>query len=185
MMLAKDHAFRLGVFVAILLFNMIRGSPAAAQTPAKVEARTITLGIVSEINQKEIEAHFQDFVRYLARKLSSTSKIEGRIVFAPTQSRLSNLLTERKVDFYMESPYPTHMINNVYGSGKLLLRRWKGGMADYHASIFTNRNGPTKSLDDLKGKIIVFEDRRIDFGLFPAEIISYEKGIHTFAEDRN
>ena len=104
-----------------------------------MEAKTITLGIVAETNQKEIEERFRDFVRYLGRKLSSTSTIEGNIVLAPTQSRLANLLSERKADFYMESPHPTYMINSVYGAGKLLLRRWKGGMADYHASIFTTK----------------------------------------------
>ena len=138
MMFVTKHARRLAIVSAILLFEVILGSHAVGQTPGRSEAKTITLGIVAETNQKEIEAHFQDFVRYLARKLSSTSKIEGRIVLAPTQSRLANLLSERKADFYMESPHPTYMINNVYGAGKLLLRRWKGGMADYHASIFTN-----------------------------------------------
>ena len=58
----------------------------------------------------------------------------------------------------MESPYPTYLINDVYGAGKLFLRRWKGGMADYRALIFTKTDGDTKRLEDLKGKIIAFED---------------------------
>jgi ABC transporter, phosphonate, periplasmic substrate-binding protein len=58
----------------------------------------------------------------------------------------------------MESPHPTYLINNVYGSGKLLLRRWKGGMSDYHGIIFTKKGGDTKRLEDLRGKLIAFED---------------------------
>ncbi len=146
------------------------------QTPAGSEAKTITLGIVASTNQKEIEAHFQDFVRYLAKKLSSASTIEGRVVLVPTQSRLSNLLTEKKVDFYMESPHPTYMINDVYGAGKLLLRRWKGGMADYHASIFTNRDGETKRLEDLKGKVIAFEDSESTSGYFLPKLFLTKRG---------
>jgi len=176
MMLAKDHAFRLAVSVAILLFNMILGSRAAAQTPGKIEARTITLGIVSEINQKEIEEHFQNFIRYVAAKLSSASKLEGKVVLAPTQSRLANLLTARKADFYMESPYPTFLINGVYGAGKLLLRRWKGGMADYHALIFTNKDSETKRLEDLKGKVIAFEDPESTSGYFLPKLFLTKKG---------
>ena len=176
MMFFRKHARRLAIVPAILLLEVILGSHAVGQTPGRSEVKTITLGIVAATNQKEIEAHFQDFVRYLARKLSSTSKIEGRIVFAPTQSQLSNLLTERKVDFYMESPHPTYMINNVYGAGKLLLRRWKGGMADYHASIFTNRNGETKGLEDLKGKIIAFEDAESTSGYFLPKLFLTKKG---------
>ena len=176
MMLAKDHAFRLAVFAAIFLFNMMPGSRAEAQTPGKIEARTITLGIVSEIDQKEIEEHFQNFVRYVAAKLSSASKLEGKVVMAPTQSRLANLLTARNADFYMESPYPTFLINGVYGAGKLLLRRWKGGMADYHALIFTNKDGDTKRVEDLRGKIIAFEDPESTSGYFLPKLFLTKKG---------
>jgi len=144
--------------IAALLFDIIPGSQAMGQTPGRVEAKTITLGIVAEINQKEVEENFRDFVRYVARKLSTASALEGRIAMAPTQARLASLLTERKADFYMESPHPTYLINSVYGAGKLLLRRWKGGMAEYHALIFTNRNGEIKRLEDLRGKIVAFED---------------------------
>ncbi|MGH7873236.1 MAG: phosphate/phosphite/phosphonate ABC transporter substrate-binding protein [Candidatus Binatia bacterium] len=162
---------------ALLLFNIILGSRAVGQTPAGPAAKTITLGIVAEVNQKEIEEHFQEFVRYVAKKLSSASKLEGRIVLAPTQARLANLLSERKADFYMESPHPTYMINSVYGAGKLLLRRWKGGMAEYHAAIFTTRSGETKSLEDLKGKIIAFEDPESTSGYFLPKSFLMKKGI--------
>jgi phosphonate transport system substrate-binding protein len=129
-----------------------------AQTPSGAEPKAITLGIVSPVNQKEIEKQFRDFVRYVATKLAASQSTEGSMVVASSQSGLANLLAERKVDFYMESPYPTYLINNVYGAGKLLLRRWKGGMADYYALIFTTRNSETRRLEDLRGKIIAFED---------------------------
>src|SRR5882724_12511809 len=87
--------------IAILLFDIILGSHVVGQTPGRVEGKTITLGIVAPMNQKEIEEHFRDFVRYVARKLSSEQEIEGKIVVASTQSGLANLLTEQKVDFYM------------------------------------------------------------------------------------
>jgi len=175
-MFVTKHARRLAIFSAICFLSVVAGSRALGQTRGGFEAKTITLGIAAETNQKEIEAHFRDFVSYLAGKLSSTSKIEGRIVFAPTQSRLASLLSERKADFYMESPHPTYMINSVYGAGKLLLRRWKGGMADYHASIFTTRNGETKRLEDLKGKVIAFEDPESTSGYFLPKLLLAKKG---------
>ena len=162
--------------IATLLFDITLGFHAVGQTPGKVEAKTITLGIVAPMNQKEVEEHFRDFVRYVARKLSSASAIEGRIVVAPTQSGLANLLTEQKVDFYMESPYPTYLINNVYGAGKLLLRRWKGGMAEYHAVIFTKRNSETRRLEDLRGKIIAFEDPGSTSGHFLPKFFLSRRG---------
>jgi phosphonate transport system substrate-binding protein len=162
--------------IATLFSDIALGSHALGQTPGRVEAKTITLGIVSPTNQKEIEEHFRGFVRYVARKLSSAPPIEGRIVVAPTQSGLANLLIERKVDFYLESPYPTYLINNVYGAGKLLLRRWKGGMAEYHALIFTRTGGETKRLEDLRGKIIAFEDPGSTSGHFLPKFFLSRKG---------
>src|SRR5215468_357449 len=160
LMFVTRQTRRLGFAYAIatLFFDVFLGCPAVGQTSGGVETKTITLGVVSPTNQKEVEEHFRDFVRYVARKLSSALPIEGRVVAASTQSALSKLLIERRVDFYLESPYPTYLINNVYGAGKLLLRRWKGGMADYYAVIFTKRNSEMKRLEDLRGKIIAFED---------------------------
>jgi len=175
-MFVTKHTRRLAIFSAIFLLNIVPSSSARGQTAGRSEAKTITLGIVAEANQKEIEAHFQDFVRYLAGKVSTVSKLDGRIVFAPNQSRLANLLTERKVDFYMESSHPTYMINNVYGAGKLLLRRWKGGMADYHTLIFTTRNGAAKRLEDLNGKVIAFEDPESTSGYFLPKLFLTKKG---------
>jgi len=177
MSFSTKHAHRLAAFLpAILLCELLLASRVAAQAPVRIEGKTITLGIVSDVNRKEIEQHFQPFVRYTAEKLSSASKLEGRIVVAPTQSRLASLLTERKADFYMESPHPTYMINNVYGAGKLLLRRWKGGMGDYHSLIFTNKNGETRRLEDLKGKIIAFEDSESTSGYFLPRLFLGKKG---------
>jgi phosphonate transport system substrate-binding protein len=175
-MFVSKRARQLAIIGALFLLDIVLGSRAAAQTRGRSEVKSITLGIAAEFNPKEIEERFQDFVRYLAGKLSSPSKIEGRIVVAPTQSRLASLLTERKADFYMESPYPTYLINSVYGAGKLLLRRWKGGLADYHALIFTKRNGATKRLEDLRGKIIAFEDPESTSGYFLPSRLLTSKG---------
>ena len=175
-MSVTKRACGLAIFSAILLFAIIPVSRAAEQKPGSAEGKTITLGVVAETNQKQIEARFKDFVDYLARKLSSASKLEGRIVLVSTQSRLANFLSARRADFYMESPHPTHMINNVYGAGKLLLRRWKGGMAEYHAAIFTTKNGGTKRLEDLQGKIIAFEDPESTSGYFLPKLYLTKKG---------
>jgi phosphonate transport system substrate-binding protein len=159
------------LITAIFLLHIMLSATAAAQT-----AKTIRLGMVSEINQKEIEQHFQPFINYVAKKLSSTSKVEGSVVVASSPSRLANLLTGRRIDFYMESPYPTYLINSVYAGGKLLLRRWKGGMSDYHALIFTKRDGETKSLEDLKGKLVAFEDPESTSGHFLPKLFLTRKG---------
>jgi phosphate/phosphite/phosphonate ABC transporter binding protein len=154
------------IAIAALLFGAIRGSNAVGQTPTRVEVRTLSLGIVSEVHQKEIEEHYRDFVGYLARKLSAASDVEGKVIIASTPTELAKLLGQQKVDFYMESTYSTYVINDVQGAGKLLLRRWQRGKPEYQSLIFTKRNSGVNRLDDLRGKIIVFEDPESTSGYF-------------------
>jgi phosphonate transport system substrate-binding protein len=165
-MLITKKTRKLAVFYAIatFLFGILYDRDGLAQTPGRVEG--LTLGLVSQIHQKEIESHFRDFVGYVASKLSAGSKIEGKIIVAPTPPQLAALLADRKVDFYMESPYPTYVINDVHGAGTLLLRRWKGGMAEYRALIFIKKNSAARRLEDLQGKIVAFEDPGSTSGYF-------------------
>src|SRR5262249_28567926 len=116
-------------------------------------AKTITLGFVSEKPPAEVEAHLKDFIAYVAGKLN----VEGKIVTAKTPSQLSNAIETKKVDFYMDSPYPTYLVNRD-GAAMLLLRRWKNGRAEYRSILFAKKDGPVKTLDDLKAKLLVSED---------------------------
>jgi len=149
-----------GIILVLTLFLAVAALPqdAAAQTAKSAEAKSITLGLISEINKSAIEEHFREFTRYVARRMSPGSENEAKVVIAPTPFEMAKLLEQRRVDFYMESPYPTYRINYVHGAGKTLLRRWKGGQAEYQSLIITKRDGGIKQLSDLRGKTIVFED---------------------------
>ncbi|HXV83491.1 MAG TPA: phosphate/phosphite/phosphonate ABC transporter substrate-binding protein [Candidatus Binatia bacterium] len=136
---------------------------------------SITLGLVSETSQKEIEAHFQDFVLYVARKLGSGPDTEGKVVIASAPLQMVKLLEEKKVDFYLESPYPTYLINRL-GVGVLLLRRWKSGMAEYRSLIFARKDNETNRLENLRGKMIAVEDPGSTSGYFLPKVLLLKKG---------
>src|SRR5262245_26222185 len=93
------------------------------------------------------------------------------------------LLDEKRVDFYMESPYPTYLINRL-GAGKLLLRSWKGGMAEYRSLILTSKESGVTKLGDLRGKIIAFEDPGSTSGYFLPKLFLLQKGF-SLAEKAN
>jgi len=159
------------------LLVLCSGSPAAGQTPQKPETKSLTLGIVAETHQKEIEEHFREFARYVARKIYPTMVLEGKVVVTATLPELAKLLDQGTVDFYMESPYPTYVVNSVHGAGTLLLRRWKSGMADYRSLIFTHRNSGIQRLDDLRGKMFVFEDPESSSGYFLPKLFLQRNGL--------
>jgi phosphonate transport system substrate-binding protein len=147
-----------------------------AQAPEKMKAQTVSLGIVTQLDRTRMADQFSDFVRYVAAKLSSGSDIKGKVVIAATSFELARLIEQRQVDFYMESPYPTHLINNVQGVAKLRLRRWKGGKAEYQSLIFTKRDGEINRLDDLRGKVLAFEDPESTSGHFLPKSFLIRKG---------
>lgn len=168
-------AIRLTIIFAFFLLAISDRSPAAGQTPS-TSGKVISLGIISETHQTEIEEHFRDFVNYIALKFSPAQAMEGKVIVVPRVGDLGPLLRQGTVDFYLESPYPTYVINNVYAAAHLLLRRWKSGMADYQSFIFTKRNSGITRLSDLLGKMIVFEDPESTSGYFLPKLFLQRNG---------
>ena len=97
------------------------------------------------------------------------------MVIVPTPLQMAKLLEEKKIDFYMESPYPTYLINKQ-GAAVLLLRRWKSGMAEYRGLIFSKKDGETNRLEQLRGKMIAFEDPGSTSGYFLPKVLLLKKG---------
>ena len=60
-----------GFLVVALILSLAGAASVSAQTRESGEVKTLSLGLVSETHREEIQKHFQDFVRYVTRKLSS------------------------------------------------------------------------------------------------------------------
>ncbi len=172
----QPHRYPAFSAIAALVCGMILAVNAAGQGMERAKAQTLTLGIVSESHRAQVEGHFQDFARYVAGKLSAAPDFEGKVMIAPSAFQIARLIEQKKVDFYMESPYPTYLINDMHGAAKLLLRRWKSGMAEYRSLIFTKNNGEVSRLEDLRGKVLAFEDPGSTSGYFLAKSFLLKKG---------
>ncbi|HEY7319244.1 MAG TPA: phosphate/phosphite/phosphonate ABC transporter substrate-binding protein [Candidatus Binatia bacterium] len=170
-----SHPLRRILGLTVLLSSLSSHPATAAQTTGLIKVKSITLGLVSGTSQKEIEAHFQEFVRYVARKLGAGPETEGKVVLARTPLQMAKLLEEKKVDFYMESPYPTYLINKQ-GAAMLLVRRWKNGMAEYRSLVFSKKSSATSQLGQLRGKMIAFEDPGSTSGYFLPKVLLLKKG---------
>jgi len=146
----------------------------SAQTQAK-STNTLVLGVVFQGAAQPVQAHFRPLIEYVAHKFSSTTETKGMIIVAPTAGQMIKLLEEKRVDLYMESPYPTYLINRL-GAARLLLRAWKGGMAEYRSLIFTNKQSGVTDPKELRGKIIAFEDPGSTSGYFLPKLFLLKKG---------
>jgi phosphonate transport system substrate-binding protein len=176
-MKTHKHYIQVVCGLAVLLFFVTDGAELQAQPTGAARTKTISLGVISQRSQAEVEPQYRDFIRYVARKLSSSgSPIEGRVLTAPTVYQLTKLLEEGKADFYMDSPYPTYLINRQ-GAAIPLLRRWKAGAAEYRGVLFTKKDSGVTSLADLRGQIIAFEDPASTSGYFLPKLFLVSKGM--------
>jgi phosphonate transport system substrate-binding protein len=164
------------VYVAFLIGSLvlIAGAKTEAQVKQPVSIKTLTLGVVHQSAPEPVAKHFRPLAEYAARKLAPTGEIKGAVIVADNISRLTELLGRQQVDLYLESPFPTHLINRS-GAGKLLLRRWKGGKDEYRGVIFTSKASRINRLEDLRGKMIAFEDRESTSGYFLPKLLLFEK----------
>jgi len=166
--------YLLSICAGVVLFLSVARTGAAEKAPQPLNVKSLTMGLVFQNPREPVPEPLREFVGYVARKLSATPAITGTVVVAPTASQLVKLLEEKRVDFYMESPYPTYLINRQ-GAGTLLLRRWKGGMGEYRSVIFTNKESGISRVDDLRGKMIAFEDAGSTSGYFMPKLLLLNK----------
>ena len=162
----------MALFVATVLLPIVR---AEAQTKQTLPTKPLTLGVIFQGPREPLEERFRPLVDYAAGKLSPAGESKGMVIVAPTPGQMMKLLDEKRVDFYLESPYSTYLINRS-GAARLLLRRWKGGLGEYRSLIFTSKESQVKRLDDLRGKIIAFEDPGSTSGYFLPKLFLLKKG---------
>ncbi|MBI2230519.1 MAG: phosphate/phosphite/phosphonate ABC transporter substrate-binding protein [Deltaproteobacteria bacterium] len=158
----------------VLFLSVALTGNAAEKAPQPLNVKSLAMGLVFQKPQEPVPEPLREFVGYVARKLSSTPAISGTVVVAPSASQLVNLLEEKRLDFYMESPYPTYLINRN-GSARLLLRRWKGGIGEYRSIIFTSKESGISRVEELRGKMIVFEDAGSTSGYFMPKLLMLNK----------
>jgi ABC-type phosphate/phosphonate transport system substrate-binding protein len=164
------------IFPLIVLLVLAVSSQNVSAQAKSDEVKSIRLGLISENNPSAVQDHFREFVRLVARRLSAPSENDAKVLIAPTIFDMAKLLEQQRIDFYMESPYPTYLINYVHGVGKTLLRRWKGGQAEYQGLIIAKREAGIKQLSDLRGKSIVFEDPGSTSGYLLPKVFLSRKG---------
>lgn len=165
----------------LLKMIQLRGWPAAFAfvavallLPPLTWARPIFIGSVNDEAAAEIKK-FLPFANYLAKELQSEGIDQGKVVIAKNVSQMATFLREGKVDIYIDSAFPSVVAGRLSGS-KFLLRRWRRGIAEYHAVIFARKDAEINSLEDLKGKIIAFEEPYSSTGYFLPKVVLTQKG---------
>ena len=169
----QTYCLAIALWVATLLLTAV--PKAEAQTKQDTSIKTLTLGGFSKNLASRWRSTFALWRPMRRANSPRRGKLRERWSSRPTAAQMIKLLEEKRVDFYMESPYPTYVINRL-GAATLLLRRWKGGMAEYRSLIFTGKESGIARLEELRGKIIAFEDPGSTSGYFLPKLFLLKKG---------
>ncbi len=81
----------------------------------------------------------------------------GKIIAAKSLDEMIDLFEEGKVDFMFESAFGALKIIDATGAIPILIRE-KKGVREYRSAIFVSSDSQIKSIPDLNGKLIAFED---------------------------
>ena len=150
--MAKFMTIRLpGIVAAVFIFLNLVILPVNA-----VRAETLTIATISSNPVEEIRL-FQGFADYLAAHLKADGIDAVKVMVATDISEMVELLKSKQADLFVDSSVTALVVNTLSGSD-FLVRRWKKGRGKYRSVIFTLKESALTSLDDLKGKIIAYEE---------------------------
>jgi phosphonate transport system substrate-binding protein len=133
----------------------------AAAPPAQATAErehTIVLSTIADNPQEEEDKdnEAKDFIPFMLDHLRSFGITNVKIVYARNPGVLAQYMRQGKIDMYDESPFSSYVEHRLSGADEVILNRWKNGNEKFGGVIYSNRSGSVRSLDDLKGKLMVF-----------------------------
>jgi phosphonate transport system substrate-binding protein len=160
---------RLPRCLALLLLGALAVS-IGSRGEAAPTGDTLVIGSISRSIKEEIET-FRPLADYLRPRLGAAGIGDVKIAVVTNTTEMSRRLASGEVDVYIDSPFVIAQMNRQVGA-KPLLRRWKKGLAEYHTLFVAREDSGIRSLDDLRGKIIAFDDPQSSSGhLLPRSML--------------
>lgn len=118
-------------------------------------AKTLYIGKISDEPGKDTRA-LKPMVEHVAAQMADLGITGSEVVLAKSEQELVTLMLAGKVDWVTETAFSAIALEKQAGA-KILLRKWKKGVAEYHSVIFTRKRSGVDSIEDLAGKKIAFE----------------------------
>lgn len=144
----------------VIVWTLVACGPEAAMTPeeptAVSDGRTLVLGDISDEAIETIRGT-QPTADYLAAQLADMGITGGTVKIAPDLDTMVQWMQDGEVDLYFDSPYPVLVISDETGATPIL-RRFRFGVPEYHSVFFVPVDSEINSLEDLRGRLVAFEE---------------------------
>ncbi len=154
-MVLKSRKYRF--IVALIAAVMAWCGPGVGVVAAETEGRTLVIGKVSS-NPKKHYRYLKPMADYMVERMGDLGYTDSDVLMAKDFKQLARYMRQGKVDWVTESPFPGARLHRDAGA-EYIARKWKKGVAEYHSVMFARKDSGITSIEDLKGKVIAFQDR--------------------------
>lgn len=151
------------VTIAILTISCLLTATVHAQQP-------LVIGAVSGKPDKHIKFS-QPLANYLTERVYPSGGTIGKVKIAASLDELIAWFNTGQIDVTTETVFAALKIQQQ-ADAEIVARRWKKGVAQYQSIFITHNESGIRTLDDLKGRKLLFEDKSSTSGFFlPASIL--------------
>ncbi len=133
------------------------GTTGHAEEQVAARQHTLVIGRVSQDPVKTLP-RLQELGAYLAGQLAPLGVTGSEAMVARSNAEMLMLLQSGQVDVISETVMSAFMYAETTGA-ELLMREWKRGVSSYRSILFTRSDSGIETIDDLRGRVIAFEDR--------------------------
>ena len=151
--------------------------PLAGDPQVAAGRQTLVLGRVSQDPVKTLP-RLQALSAYLADQLAPFGIVGSEAVVARSNSEMIALLQSGQVDAVSETVMSAFRYADEAGA-ELLMREWKRGVSSYRSFLFSRVDGGIRTIDDLRGRVIAFEDRGSTSGFLIPMAMLRQHGLET------
>jgi phosphonate transport system substrate-binding protein len=159
------------VLIAVLIAGGIgtwlagsRQAPEEKLAPAVLiengaDTATFKIGVLAADADEKIykQAAFEPIAEYLTGKLDSYGITKAKVVTAKTSAEMAKLMRQGDVDMFVDSPFSPFIVAKL-AEAEPFVNGWRKGNEKYSSIIFTRTESGINTLEDLKGRMICFED---------------------------
>ncbi len=135
-----------------------------AVAESEVRSATLVLGRVSS-DPKKTAPRLESLASYLVPHLASVGINKGDVLVARDTGQMIEFLREGRVDLVSETPMGA-LFMEAAGDAQVLLREWKKGVSEYFTVFLSRQTAEIRTLKDLVGRKIAFEDRGSTTGFY-------------------
>jgi len=153
---ALDPRHFLRLLVSGVLMTVLAAALPAAQ--AAEPRNVLVLGRVSD-NPKAHYEQLTPLLDYVVARMGDVGITEGRVLMARDIPQMQSYLRRGRVDWVTETASGATLLEARAGAVPLLLTE-RDGVSGYHTIYFARRDSGIASLDDLRGRSIVFQNRQ-------------------------